>query len=132
MKLTPDMIAKSGSESAHQKALFAQVAIATLEDPLKYACLQWLHAIPNGGQRTLLAAAKLKAEGVKAGVLDIFLPISRKGKYGLYIEMKAPGKIKNISKEQQEFIKHCYDENYQCYVCDNWQLAWECINNYID
>ena len=36
----------------------------------------------------LKEAMNLKRQGVKAGVLDIFLPVARKDKHGLWIAMK--------------------------------------------
>jgi hypothetical protein len=50
--------------------------------------LALLFAIPNGGLRNKAVAGKLRAEGVKAGVPDICLPVAR-GRYSsLFIEMK--------------------------------------------
>ncbi len=46
-------------------------------------------AIPNGGKRGKATAGKLKAEGVRAGVLDVFLPVPSCGFAGLWIEFKA-------------------------------------------
>ena len=46
-------------------------------------------AIPNGGQRHPAVAAKLKAEGVKAGMPDVAWPVARGGFIGLAIEFKA-------------------------------------------
>ena len=37
----------------------------------KYPMLKTMFAIPNGGKRGSATAAKLKAEGVKAGVCDV-------------------------------------------------------------
>lgn len=129
--MSPEDIAKAGSESAHQKALFAQCAIKRMENPQKYNVLRWLHAIPNGGARNKLTATRMKAEGVRAGVLDIFLPVGRKGLKGMYIEMKAPGKINNVSQEQKEFIEHCLSEDYFVVVCDHWNHAWSFIEDYL-
>ena len=50
--------------------------------------LALLFAIPNGGKRHVAVAVKLKAEGVKAGVPDICLPVARGRYHGLFIELK--------------------------------------------
>lgn len=57
------------------------------------------HAVPNGGKRNRITAAILKGQGVKAGVADIEIQWSH-AKVG-YLEMKAPGKIKNLSAAQK-------------------------------
>ena len=41
--------------------------------------LGMMYAIPNGGKRHIAVARKLKAEGVKAGVPDIFLAVPVEG-----------------------------------------------------
>jgi hypothetical protein len=64
----------------------------------KYPELRWIYAIPNGGQRNILVAAKLKKEGVKAGVPDLCLPVARGGYQALYIELKA-GKNKPTASQ---------------------------------
>ena len=56
-----------------------------------------LYAIPNGAHlagTTRQRAAKmnkLKAEGLRPGIPDLCLPVSRHGYHALYIEMKRPG-----------------------------------------
>lgn len=132
MKLTPESIAKTNTESAHQKALFAQVAIYCVENPGQAHLFRWLHAIPNGGTRSLATGARMKAEGTKAGVLDIFLPLARSGYHGLYIEMKKPGKINNLSSVQKEFIEYCTEHNYCVIVSDDWQHAWKSLLAYLE
>ena len=42
-----------------------------------------IFAIPNGGGRSMAQGAALKAEGVSAGVPDLFVPA-----WGLWVEMK--------------------------------------------
>ena len=66
-----------------------------------YPVLQWLHAIPNGGQRHIAVAMKLKAEGVKKGVFDLFLPYPVGRYHGLYIEVKS--EKGTLTDEQKEF-----------------------------
>lgn len=66
-------------------------------------------AIPNGGLRDVRTAARLKAEGVLAGVPDLLIPHARKGFNGLFIEMKrtAGGKV----SDKQERVAHQLTEN---------------------
>src|SRR5258708_3842236 len=102
--ITPEMLAKSGTEHGHQAALFCQAQISAPEFPeLKYG----LFAIPNGGLRTKVTAANLKVEGVKRGIADVQLAVARGIFHALFIEMKKPGEIKGQSNEQKEFQAHC-------------------------
>lgn len=125
--MEPADLAKQGTESGHQKALFAKVA---LNIP-KYPDLRWMHHIPNGGSRSAVTASRLKGEGVRAGVFDICLPTARCGYHGLYLEMKAPGKINNLSTVQREFKEHLEKNGYLALVSDNWEQAWELIEDYL-
>lgn len=58
-------------------------------------------AIPNGGHRHIKVAAKLKAEGVMAGVWDVFVAVPSAKYGGLFIELKN-GRNK-LTKKQQIF-----------------------------
>lgn len=56
-----------------------------------YPPLAWLYAVPNAGRRSPRAGQWMKAEGLRAGVPDVCLPVPR-GPFGaLYIEHKRPG-----------------------------------------
>lgn len=57
-------------------------------------------AIPNGGQRNVVVAAKMKAEGVSRGVPDLYVPA-----WGLWIEMKR-AKGGTVSPEQKDWIAY--------------------------
>ena len=46
-------------------------------------------AVPNGGHRNIQTAARLKAEGVTAGVSDLMLFVARHGFHALCIEVKT-------------------------------------------
>ena len=59
-----------------------------------------IFAIPNGGGRSKSAGARLKAEGVSAGVPDLFIPAWR-----LWIEMK---RIKGGTVSPQQKDWHTY------------------------
>lgn len=91
---------------------------------------QLLFAIPNGGQRNLLVAAKLKAEGVRAGVPDLFLAARRSGFGGLFIEMKKP-KGGRVSDNQKTMITLLEEQGYKAIVCKGWIEAKQHIENYL-
>lgn len=92
--------------------------------------LDLMYAIPNGGERDVRVARKLKAEGVKAGVPDICLPVSRGGHHGLYIELKRR-KGGRISAEQLRWLDVLMHEGYACAVCLGWQEAMQVIEDYM-
>ncbi len=95
----------------------------------KYPMLSSMFAILNGGHRHIVVARKLKAEGVKAGIPDIFLPWpSRKGN-GLFIEMKA-GKNKPTDL-QLELLGKLSNYGYGVAVCYGWEQARDAILQYI-
>lgn len=114
------------SEHDEQAALFQWAALNEGD----YPELELLHAIPNGGKRSKLTAIKLKAEGVKAGVADVFLPVSRGGMHGLYIEMKY-GRNR-LTQEQARFLSAVTLQGYLTAVCYNWQEAAAVITGYLE
>jgi hypothetical protein len=74
-----------------------------------------LFAIPNGGWRHPTVAATLKAEGLRAGIPDLFLPVQRHGYGGLFIELKTP--TGRLSDEQVAWVRNLTAEGYRCKVC---------------
>lgn len=97
----------------------------------KYPELEMLYHIPNGGSRNKLEAAHLQAEGVKPGVPDLCLPVSRGGYHGLYIELKRlrGGKV---SDAQTVWLARLRDQNFKAVVCKGWEEAAECLKDYLD
>ena len=91
---------------------------------------KWIHAIPNGGARHIAVASKLKAEGVKRGIADVFIPYARSGWRGMYIEFKAPGKT--LTKEQWEYRAHVLDEGYFYNTCFDATEAYQVTKTYMD
>jgi hypothetical protein len=124
--LTPEQIAKAGSEHAHQVALFAWAA--TMFNV--YPELRLMFAIPNGGLRNKVTAANLKAEGVKSGVFDIFLPAPRSRWNGLFIELKVGNNKPTL--EQIKFMNEIQDQGYGATVCWDWKKAAEVIQLYLN
>lgn len=98
---------------------------APTEHDLQVQCLRWLraayrdvlcYAIPNGGQRNAIVAAKLKEEGATAGIPDMHIPIPKGDYASLYIEMKN-GKAGRLSEHQKEMIQRLQAYGNKVVVC---------------
>lgn len=164
--ITPKALAKRDSEHAHQVAYFAWCAVAfqhgfDIADKwnetgdltfAKSVCiakpvrsLKWVHAIPNGGSRgddektRAIRGGMLKAEGVRNGVADVFLPWPSGGFMGLYIEMKKPSlkPVKPTSKgglsdDQIEFGADMKEVGYGWICCYSWEDAARVTRDYLE
>lgn len=113
------------SESVEQISLFRWAAFASGAMPE----LDLMHHIPNGGKRDITTAKRLKAEGVKAGVPDISLPVPCGRYHGLYIELKA-GKNKT-TESQSGWIDKLTQQGYCVAVCYGWEAASKIITQYL-
>ena len=131
MAVTPEQLAKSGTEHGHQAALMCWCAQSGIPES------KWLFAIPNGFYATPAQKAKMKAEGLRSGVSDILLPVTKRHYIddqkiitcGLFIEMKSvKGKI---SYEQAEFGRFVTSQGYQFVVCYSWIEARDEILRYL-
>lgn len=151
--MSPDQLSRNDTESGEQKALFAWAGMArilgfasadnmatyTRANPVAVwgtpvEPLKWLHAIPNGGMRDAATAARMKGEGVRKGIPDVFLPFpimhNQILKCGLYIELK---KIKGgtASVEQLEFEHYCLSVGYAYKLALGWRDAADAIEAYL-
>lgn len=86
-----------------------------------YPELDLYHHIPNGGRRDKKTAARLKAQGVKAGVADIFIPAAADGYHGLYIELKVDGNY--ADEEQNNFLNGVMRQGYFACIAYGWRAA---------
>lgn len=123
--MTPEQIAKSGTEHAIQSAFFAALVPYYEMHPE----LRLMFAIPNGGQRNPATAGRLKAEGVKAGIPDVFLPVARHSLHGLWIEFKKVGG--KLSDKQIQTFPLLAAQGYVFYVVESWQDALQIVLNYL-
>lgn len=114
-----------GDEHQEQVSIFAWARYASVRWPE----LDLLHAIPNGGHRHKAVAAKLRAEGVRRGVPDMFLPVPRRGWNGLYIELK--GQRGKVSPDQSWWLKRLSDQGYRAVVCRGGASAQAVIEEYL-
>lgn len=110
------------SEHLHQKAFFDWAALQRFPD------IDLMHAIPNGGERHAAVAGKLKAEGVKAGALDVQWPVARGGFIGLAIEFKFADGVP--SKEQRLRIDALQRAGWCVAVCWSWDAASRLVTGY--
>jgi hypothetical protein len=104
---------------------------AELEAQRHHPELHWLYHVPNGGMRSKATAGKLRAEGVKAGVPDVCLPVARGGYHGLYVELKRR-KGGKLSDKQREWITFLEAQGYHACVCAGWEEARDCLLAYLD
>lgn len=81
-----------------------------------YPELFLLYAIPNAGKRTPRQGAWLKAEGLKAGVPDICLPVARGKYHSIYIEQKVDDG--RLQPQQKTWLKKLADQGN--YTCASW------------
>lgn len=110
------------------------------EHRLQSLCVQWfrnqypewnllLFSIPNGGRRDKVTGARLKEEGVVAGVADLQLAIQRKGYGAMFIEMKtAAGRQSSSQKEWQKAIEKA---GFKYVVCRSLEEFQDAIIDYL-
>jgi hypothetical protein len=113
-------------EGQEQAALLAELS-------LRYpAVAKLMYHVPNGGHRHKLVATKLKAQGVKAGIPDLVLPMARGGHFGLYIEFKAtPPNDAPVSASQHACIEMLIEQGYLAIICRGHFDAMEQIRAYL-
>lgn len=89
-----------------------------------------IFAIPNGAKRDAITGARLKSEGVKSGVFDIFVSVARNNYHGLYIEMKVNNN--KLTENQIIFKQNVEKEAYKCIVCYSAKEAIEKLEEYLN
>lgn len=97
-------------------------------NPLRLPNLDLIYAQPNGGKRDKGTAIKLKKEGVKSGVPDMFLPVPIYPLHGLYLEFKSlKGKLR---KQQYTYLKRLHDQGYRVRMPRSLEEAIQNVTNY--
>lgn len=86
-------------------------------------------AVPNGGSRDKREAARMKREGVTAGVADALLLVARGPYHGLCVEFKTA--LGRQSKEQKEFQKAAEAQGYRYEIVRNFDNFREVIKNFL-
>lgn len=113
------------TESVEQISLFKWAEFASG----RYPCLELMFHIPNEGKRSKATGGRLKAEGLRAGVPDICVPVAREQYHGLYIELKVKGG--KPSTLQRQWLKKLNSQGYMATICYGWEDAKDVILKYI-
>lgn len=120
-------------EDDHQKAVIQWANLARING-LKVG--DYLFSIPNGaslaGNKAQRARqmARLKAQGLKNGVSDLFLPVPRGNWHGLWIEMKSSKG--RVSPSQAEWGELMIAQGYEFKVCYSASEAIAAIEEYLN
>lgn len=115
------------TEAQEQETLFNWMRYKEKQYPELKLCFH----IPNGGSRNQIEAKHLKAQGVKPGVPDVFLPVARGPYHGLFIEMKRQ-KGGRVSDDQKDWIAALTAQGYLATVCLGWKDAAALIEDYLE
>lgn len=96
---------KAPTEQQEQEAVMAWAD----ENKGRWPALEWLFHVPNGGYRNEWTAVQMRRAGLKAGVPDLLLPVSKLredgGTYhGLAIELKRRDHSNAPTAEQKVWL----------------------------
>lgn len=111
------------------------------EHRIQCACVKWfraqyrcydslLFAVPNGGVRDKVTAAKLKAEGVVPGVSDLILLVPSGKYHGLMVEMKTP--TGHVTEHQKAWASAVSGMGYRYAVCRSTEDFITTVRNYLN
>lgn len=95
-----------------------------------------LFMIPNGThlagspKQRAIQAGRLKAQGQRNGVPDLFLPVAASGHHGLFIEMKRR-KGGQVSPKQVKWCEYLNAAGYRAVICKGADEAKEAIKCYL-
>ena len=104
--------------------------------------LRWLHSVPNGAAygkdpaQRQKEGARMKAEGLRPGVADVFLPLpmslacGQGWSAGLYLELKRV-KGGTVSAEQKAFGQYANSVGYRWLVVRGYYEAITAIEAYL-
>jgi hypothetical protein len=95
-----------------------------------YPDLRWMFAVPNAGKRTPQQGRWMKAEGLRAGVPDVWLPVPRGGAPGLVIEHKIGRK--QLTDEQAQWAVGLDRLGWRVVVSRSFEDSRLAIVNYLE
>lgn len=124
---------KRRGDPEHQQQKILMTRLKALAENLPRYAMAWkrTYATPNAGNRRKGAAGRLKAEGMKPGISDLFVAFPVGRFHGCYIEMKRIDGGK-LSREQDVWIRDSLALGYMaacCHGADEAQAVWR---DYVD
>lgn len=122
--------ARRDSEHVEQVVFFNRIRALAANDARFAAAVSRTYAIPNGGGRSKSQAGRLKAEGVRPGVSDIFVSYPSGVFHGLYIEMKSLTGLP--SREQRAWIAESVNLGYSAACCRGATEAMQLWRSYVE
>ena len=88
-------------------------------------------AVPNAAKRGRILAARMKSEGMRAGVPDLVLPLAAGGFHGLYVELKAAvGDPWELSAGQHATLPALARQGYAVVVARGFAAARDALEAY--
>lgn len=112
-------------ESSEQRALIKWAALV----PIVH---QHLIVSANGGKRDVYEGYKLKQQGVKAGIPDLFLAYPVAPYHGLWIELKRPlPHLSKLSNNQRSWLDVLRAAGFAVFVAQGWLKARDIIVDYL-
>lgn len=118
-------VMKAVSEHCEQAAFISRVQW------LMPTLIDFVAAIPNGGKRDRITAARLKREGVLSKFPDVVVVLARGGYFGLLIEFKRQG-ITRADDGQAEKHALYRAQGYRVEVCAGCEAGWGVFVEYVN
>ena len=140
-QIQPPDLCKAGLEHGEQSALICWCALPEVKQ--LYPDATKLFAINNNAglgdkKKGAMRGLQSKMAGVKAGVLDLFLPVARQGFHGLFVEMKVrklkpkrKGGKGGCSDGQIDFMIQVRADGFAACVCYGWEEAAQALMQYL-
>jgi hypothetical protein len=107
-----------------------QAAFMTRLAWLRPNLTEFVAAIPNGGKRDRIVAARLKREGVRPGFPDVIVMLPRQGAHALLIEFKRQG-VARAGDEQHALHALYRAQGYRVELCSGCDAAWRVFEEYV-
>ena len=112
-------------ESQHQMNLFCWANMVRNQ----YPELELMYAIPNGADVSGRHRIRLVREGLKSGMPDIHLPVSRHGYHSLYLELKTG--TGRTSRNQERMMNLLEDHGNLCKVSRSLHESIRILEEYL-